>query len=319
MSNLNKAQLQQQYEGTRLAAAAYAVADIKTLLATNPSAHQLSAGLHSALEIHDMHKEWSRAGFDLSGSYRVPALEIFQIHFTKWLTAIWVHQVGVGKRLIFVLSALLLTGGGTLAHAYELLSPQAPCALTPQQQQNPDVVIKDALENLLFNGNANCVRIPDVQEKSYYKNIERYPKEARKKYITKPYESERFFFREYRIMSKRSGPLVDGRPTMLYQVELLYVLMHLYETQDLGTGEQPAGQVIKPLCEKAVVEVAVGDTPWGWHTLPNPDIGNNLERELQKLREQMATRFKNNRHVKAELQITINQYARLAALCRAQL
>jgi hypothetical protein len=45
----NQTQLQQQYEGTRLAVAAYAAQDIKTLLSANQSQHELSAGLHSAL------------------------------------------------------------------------------------------------------------------------------------------------------------------------------------------------------------------------------------------------------------------------------
>jgi hypothetical protein len=49
MTTLTPAHLQQQFEGTRLAAAAYAAADIKTLLSTNPRTHQLSAGLHKAL------------------------------------------------------------------------------------------------------------------------------------------------------------------------------------------------------------------------------------------------------------------------------
>lgn len=45
----NQAQIQQQFEGTRLAAAAYAAQDIKALLSTNPSQHELTAGLHGAL------------------------------------------------------------------------------------------------------------------------------------------------------------------------------------------------------------------------------------------------------------------------------
>ncbi len=49
MAYSSNAILQQQFEGTRLAAAAYAARDIKTLLATNPSQHELTAGLHSAL------------------------------------------------------------------------------------------------------------------------------------------------------------------------------------------------------------------------------------------------------------------------------
>jgi hypothetical protein len=49
MTTLTPTQLQQQFEGSRLAVAAYAAADIKTLLNTNPSTHQLSAGLHNAL------------------------------------------------------------------------------------------------------------------------------------------------------------------------------------------------------------------------------------------------------------------------------
>jgi len=49
MTELTKVQLQQQFEGTRLAVAAYAAADIKTLLSTNPSTHELSAGVHNTL------------------------------------------------------------------------------------------------------------------------------------------------------------------------------------------------------------------------------------------------------------------------------
>ena len=49
MTDLTKSQLQQQYEGTRLAAAAYGAADIKALLATHPSPHQLTASLHNVL------------------------------------------------------------------------------------------------------------------------------------------------------------------------------------------------------------------------------------------------------------------------------
>lgn len=49
MTDLTKSQLQQQYEGTRLAVAAYGAADIKALLATYPSPHQLTAGLHNVL------------------------------------------------------------------------------------------------------------------------------------------------------------------------------------------------------------------------------------------------------------------------------
>jgi hypothetical protein len=49
MTDLTRNLLQQQYEGTRLAAAVYGAADIKALLATNPSQHQLTAGLHNVL------------------------------------------------------------------------------------------------------------------------------------------------------------------------------------------------------------------------------------------------------------------------------
>ncbi len=49
MTELTKAQLQQQYEGTRLAVAAYGAADIKALLASNPNVQALSAGLNAAL------------------------------------------------------------------------------------------------------------------------------------------------------------------------------------------------------------------------------------------------------------------------------
>jgi hypothetical protein len=48
-TNNLKNQFQQQFEGTRLAAAAYAAQDIKNLLASNPTQHQLTAGLHGAL------------------------------------------------------------------------------------------------------------------------------------------------------------------------------------------------------------------------------------------------------------------------------
>jgi hypothetical protein len=41
--------LQQQYEGTRLSVAAYGAADLKALLASNPSTHALTAGTHSVL------------------------------------------------------------------------------------------------------------------------------------------------------------------------------------------------------------------------------------------------------------------------------
>lgn len=42
-------QLQQQYEGTRLAAAAYGAEQFKALLATNPSSGSLTAGVESIL------------------------------------------------------------------------------------------------------------------------------------------------------------------------------------------------------------------------------------------------------------------------------
>ena len=46
---MNSERIQQQFEGARLAAAAYATKEIKTLLASNPSQHQLTAGLQGAL------------------------------------------------------------------------------------------------------------------------------------------------------------------------------------------------------------------------------------------------------------------------------
>jgi hypothetical protein len=49
MTDLTRNQLQQQYEGTRLAAAAYGATHIKALLATNPNPHQLTVGLHNVL------------------------------------------------------------------------------------------------------------------------------------------------------------------------------------------------------------------------------------------------------------------------------
>ncbi len=49
MANLTKQQLQQQYEGSRLAAAAFAASDIKALLSSNPNARELEAGFHRGL------------------------------------------------------------------------------------------------------------------------------------------------------------------------------------------------------------------------------------------------------------------------------
>ena len=49
MTDLTKSQSQQQYEGSRLAAAAYAASDIKILLSSNSGALELATGFHSAL------------------------------------------------------------------------------------------------------------------------------------------------------------------------------------------------------------------------------------------------------------------------------
>lgn len=49
MTDLTTSQLQQQYEGTRLAAAAYGAASIKALLATNPSPEALATGVSQIL------------------------------------------------------------------------------------------------------------------------------------------------------------------------------------------------------------------------------------------------------------------------------
>jgi hypothetical protein len=82
MTDLTRNQLQQQYEGTRLAAAAYGATHIKALLATNPSPHQLTAGLHNVLV-----KLQSLVGLYNQIDNLVSANGALQHNYANWLDA----------------------------------------------------------------------------------------------------------------------------------------------------------------------------------------------------------------------------------------
>ena len=150
------------------------------------------------------------------------------------------------------------------------------CILSADVLADPELLVKDVLENVQQNTHQNC---HDV----YLNGMEKrdgiaFPKNSYKKIKDAGYG----IFRDYKIKSSKPGPDLEGYKTLIYEVEMVYVAME----RDGPTA---------PICEYSVVPVRLVNTPWGWRYLNRYIFGSNLKAEIKMVhgKKEIANSNKN--------------------------
>jgi hypothetical protein len=106
------------------------------------------------------------------------------------------------------------------AHALEK-SKDGFCHLSQEVLANPDLVIKDAMENSAQNQSKNCfdIYLSDSIEFSERGGLV-YPLKG-----SKIKKAGWGIYRDFKILDSKPGPELDGYQTLIYEVELIYVAM----------------------------------------------------------------------------------------------
>lgn len=212
--------------------------------------------------------------------------------------------------------------------AYKMISPNAKCNLSAEQRKDPDLVVRDYLEI----GHLYCGNSPWIEDDNHFKNPELIPKKSYTYFFEKygkNVESSNAYFKEFKIIDSRKGGSVDGRPTLIYRTEILYVLITASyidnEVEPLAKGQDFHSDVNyinreMAVCEKVTVDIVVGDTPWGWYKLLNPSIGTNMSAYYkQKENLKNSDIYKKYQLVRLNHKKEVERYTHFASQCKINL
>jgi hypothetical protein len=191
------------------------------------------------------------------------------------------------------------------AHALEK-SKDGFCHLSQEVLANPDLVIKDAMENSEQHESKNCFDI-------YLSDSIEFSERGGPVYPLKGSKIKKAgwgIYRDFKILGSKPGPELDGYQTIIYEVELIYIAM----TRDGPTV---------PICEYSKVPMRMVNTPWGWRFKPKYGYGSNLKIEIkawERILKERLSYFPNTDLTKNnEENIEINQLIKFSEKCKLKL